>query len=229
VVGIKAAHYTRPDWGNIERALEAGRLAGVPIIVDFGEFRPERPFEELVTRRLRPGDIYTHTYLKDLPMLDAEGKVRPYLFEAQKRGVLFDVGHGGGSFWWKQAVPATRQGFWPDSISTDLHTGSMNAGMKDIVNVMSKFLNLGMPLDEVVRKTTWNPAHTIRHEELGHLSVGARADIAVLRIEKGDFGFLDVGGNRMRGSQRLGCELTLIDGRDVWDLNGRMHDDWDRR
>lgn len=228
VVGVKTAHYTGPEWTPVERAVAAGTAANMPVIVDFGTFRPERPFEDLVTKKLRPGDIYTHTYLDAVPMLDKAGKVRPYLFEARKRGVIFDVGHGGGSFLFRQAVPAVKQGFVPDSISTDLHIGSMNAGMKDMLNVMSKFLNIGMPLDDVILRSTWHPAREIKHEELGHLSVGAPADVAVLRVAKGNFGFVDVYGARMKGTQKLECELTLRDGRVVWDLNGITRTDWDK-
>src|SRR5579871_1903869 len=189
IIGIKTAHYAGPEWTPVERAVEAGTLAHIPVMVDFGEFRPERPFQQLVLNKLRPGDIYTHTYLGWVPMLDDQGRLLPYLLEARKRGIIFDVGHGGGSFLFRQAVPAMRQGFGPDSISTDLHIGSMNAGMKDMLNVMSKFLNIGMPLDEVILRSTWTPAREIRHEELGNLSVGAAADIAVLRVEEGHFGF----------------------------------------
>lgn len=108
VVGIKTAHYAGPEWTAVERAVEAGTLANIPVMVDFGEFRPERPFQELVLKKLRPGDIYTHTYIGAVPMLDAQARVLPYLFEAKKRGVIFDVGHGGGSFLFRQAVPAVR-------------------------------------------------------------------------------------------------------------------------
>ncbi len=228
VVGVKTAHYTGPEWTPVERAVEAGTAANIPVIVDFGTFRPERPFEDLVTKKLRPGDIYTHMYLGAVPMLDDAGKVRPYLLEARKRGVIFDVGHGGGSFLFRQAVPAVKQGFVPDSISTDLHIGSMNAGMKDMLNVMSKFLNIGMSLDDVILRSTWHPAREIKHEELGHLSVGAAADVAVLRVAKGNFGFVDVYGARMKGTQKLECELTLRDGHVVWDLNGITKTDWDK-
>jgi dihydroorotase len=226
IVGIKIAHYAGPEWIAVDRAVEAGRLAKLPVMVDFAEFRKERPFQQLVLEHLRPGDIYTHLYLGAVPMLDPEGKVLPYLFDARKRGVLFDVGHGGGSFQWRQAVPAVRQGFVPDSISTDLHVSSMNAGMKDMLNVMSKFLALGMSLEDVVARSTWNPAREIHQEELGHLSVGAAAAIAVLRLVKGDFGFLDARGTRMNGSQKLVAELTIRAGRVVWDLNGLAADDW---
>jgi len=122
---------------------------------------------------------------------DASGHVNPGLVEGRKRGVIFDVGHGGGSFAWRIAVPAIKEGFVPDSISTDLHVGSMNAGMKDQLNVMSKFLAMGLSLDDVVKQSTWNPAHEIKQEGLGNLSVGAGADVAVLRLESGDFGFVD--------------------------------------
>ena len=196
-------------------------------MVDFADFRPERPFQELVTSKLRPGDIYTHTYLRAVPMLDENGKVLPYLFAAQKRGVIFDVGHGGGSFSWAQAIPAVRQGFYPNSISTDLHVDSMNAGMKDMLNVASKFLNMGMPLDQVIARCTWNPAREIHREEYGHLSPGAVADIAVLRLEKGDFGFVDSARLRMAGTQKLGAEMTIKGGQVVWDLNGRSSAAWD--
>jgi len=228
VVGVKTAHYAAPDWTAVERAVEAGTIANIPVMVDFGEFRPERPYQELVTKKLRPGDISTHMYLGAVPMLDDEGKVLPYLFEARKRGVIFDVGHGGGSFLFRQAVPAVRQGFVPDSISTDLHNTSMNAGMKDMLNVMSKFLNIGMPLDDVIARSTWNPAREIKHEEVGHLSVGAPADVAVLRLEHGQFGFVDVNGARMRGDQKLVCEMTVRDGKVVYDLNGITREEWDK-
>ncbi len=228
VVGIKIAHYAGPEWIAVDRAVEAGKLAGLPVMVDFATFRPERPFQDLVLKRLRPGDIYTHTYLSAVPMLDDSGKLLPYLLEAQKRGVIFDVGHGGGSFSFRQAVPAVKQGFLPDSISTDLHVQSMNAGMKDMLNVMSKFLNMGVTLQEVILRSTWNPAREIHREELGHLSVGSPADIAVLRLESGSFGFLDASARRLRGNRKLIAELTVRNGRVVWDLNGLASEDWDR-
>jgi dihydroorotase len=228
VVGVKTAHYAGPEWTPVERAVEAAGMAGIPVMVDFGNFRSERPFQELVTKKLRPGDIYTHMYLGAVPMLDDHGRLMPYLFEARKRGVIFDVGHGGGSFLWRQAVPAMKQGFIPDSISTDLHIGSMNAGMKDMTNVMSKFLIMGMSLDEVILRSTWHPAREMKREDLGHLSVGAPADIAVLRLLKGDFGYVDTYGARKRGAEKLVCELTVRGGLVVWDLNGISREDWDK-
>jgi dihydroorotase len=226
IVGIKTAHYRGPEWDPVDRAVEAGKLAQVPVMVDFGTFRAERPFEDLVMKHLRPGDIYTHTYLGAVPMLDQNGKLRPYLLDAQKRGIIFDVGHGSGSFWYSQAEPATAHGFWPDTISTDLHAESMVRGMKDMTNVMSKFLNLGMSLQDAIGKSTWKPAQVIKRTELGHLSVGAPADVAVLRLHRGNFGFIDVRGGRKTGTQKLEAELTVREGRVVWDLNGISNVNW---
>ncbi|MBI3667958.1 MAG: amidohydrolase/deacetylase family metallohydrolase [Acidobacteria bacterium] len=228
IVGVKTAHYAGPEWIAVERAVEAGRMADIPIMVDFGTFRPERPYQQLVLEKLRPGDMSTHMYLGVVPMLDDEGKVLPYLAQARKRGVKFDVGHGAGSFVWRQAVPAIRQGWIPDSISTDLHVSSMNGGMKDMVTTMSKILNLGVPLEDVIKMSTVNPAVEIKRPELGHLTVGAGADVAVLRLMKGKFGFLDVRNARYYGTQKFECELTIRDGNVVWDLNGRAGEDWEK-
>lgn len=228
IVGFKTAHYSKPDWTAVDRVLEAGRLANLPVMVDYGRVLPERPHEEFYLKKMRPGDIYTHLYRPMDPTVDENGKVRPYLFAAKKRGVIFDVGHGGGSLVWRYAIPAMKQGFVPDSISTDLHVGSMNAGMKDIVNVMSKFLVLGMPLDEVILKSTWNPAKEIHREQFGHLSVGATADVAVFRLERGEFGFVDSDKLLMKGTQRLACEMTLMGGNVMWDLNGHSSEPWEK-
>lgn len=228
IVGIKTAHYQGPAWTPVEHAVEAGTRADVPVMVDFGKDHPERPIEDLVLRKLRPGDIYTHLYSGLRRELVATDRPNPALGEARARGVFFDVGHGAGSFRWRVAVPIVKAGFLPDSISTDLHTASMNAGMKDMLSVMSKFLALGVPLSEVIARSTWNPAKQIRQDTLGHLSVGAPADVAVLRVERGRFGFLDMDGARLRGSERLGCELTVRDGKVVYDLNGLAGTDWER-
>ncbi len=225
IVGFKTAHYTGPEWTPVEHAVEAGTMAHIPVMVDFGADWPQRPLADLVTQKLRPGDIYTHCY-SGLRHELIDGHVNPGMIEGRKRGVIFDVGHGGGSFAWRIAVPALQQGFLPDSISTDLHIGSMNSGMKDMLNVMGKFLAMGLPLDTVIADSTWNPAREIHHEELGNLSVGSPADVAVLRLENGRFGFTDMYGARMDGNQKLVCELTLRDGRVVYDLNGITRPDW---
>jgi len=227
IVGVKTAHFNGPEWKPIDQALEAGRAAKIPIMVDFGRAYPERSLAELVTSKFRPGDIFTHCYGGARGEL-IDGKVNPAILPAQKRGVIFDVGHGGGSFVFRTAVQAFKEGFYPNSISTDLHIGSMNAGMKDMLNVMSKIMALGMGLDEVIVRSTWNPARQIQHEELGHLSAGATADIAVLRLERGRFGFVDQNGGKLEGDKRLSCELTVKDGKVVYDLNGLTREHWDK-
>lgn len=224
IVGFKVAHYNGHEWTPVDRAVEAGKLSGLPVIIDFGGSNPPLSIKELYFDHLRPGDIYTHAfgqlgsreYIVDL---DSK-KVKPFVFEAQKRGIIFDVGYGGISFAYSQAIPALKDGFFPNTISTDLHTGSMNAAMKDMLNVMSKFMLMGMDLKEVIKASTWSPAQAIQREELGNLSVGAPADIAVLNLRKGNFGFFDYTGYRQEGLEKLECEMTVRDGKIVYDLNG---------
>ena len=229
VVGVKLAHFMGYDWTPTELAVEAGKIGSIPVMIDFGGSNPELPLDKLFLEKLRPGDIFTHAYAHvngRTPIVAENGKVRDYVFKAQKRGIVFDVGHGGGSFLFEQAVPAIQQGLKPDVISTDLHTGSMNGGMKNINNVMSKFLNMGLSIQEVIAATTSQPAKYIQRKDLGHLSVGGLADVTLLNIRKGDFGFIDTRGKRMKGNQKLECELTLRDGKVVYDLNGLASSDW---
>ena len=230
VVGVKLAHYTGPEWTPVDRLVEAGTLADIPVMVDFGGHEPELSMETLLLEKFRPGDILTHCYAHvdgRIPVVDEKGKLMPFALTAQKRGIIFDVGHGGGSFRFDQAVPAIKQGLKPNSISTDLHIGSMNAGMKDMLNVMSKFLNMGISLSEAVTMSTWNPAQYIKRTDLGHLTVGEVADITVLDLLEGDFGFVDVTKKKLTGNQKLECELTIREGQIVWDLNGLSSPMWD--
>ena len=130
------------------------------------------------------------------------------------------MGYGQISFAFSQAIPAVKSGFYPNSISTDIHAGSMNNSMKDILNIMSKFMAMGMSIEDVVKTVTWNPAKEIKHEELGNLSVGSIADIAILSVREAKFGFFDYTGYKIEGKQKLECELTIKGGRIVYDLNG---------
>jgi dihydroorotase len=232
LVGIKAAHYWG-DFSQVDKAVEAGKLANVPVMVDFGEHEPPNSIESLFMQHLRPGDIFTHTYsygpAKRETVVGENGKVKPFIFEAQKRGIVFDVGHGGGAFSWRQAVPAVQQGFKPNVISTDLHTQSMNGGMKDLSNVLSKFMAMGMTIQEVIARSTWAPATVINRKELGSLSIGSDADVAVFSLKKGDFGFMDIRGTRLKGTQKLETELTVRAGKIVWDLNGISAPPWDAK
>ncbi|WP_353182855.1 amidohydrolase/deacetylase family metallohydrolase [Parapedobacter lycopersici] len=220
IVGVKIGHYLGTDWTPFDRALEAASLAGVPLFVEC--HLPEYTLEDQL-KKMRPGDIITHTYeqvSERMPITDEQGKVRPFVLEARKRGILFDVGHGGAGFWFNQAIPAVQQGFYPDAFGMDLHRFSMNSGMKDMLNIMSKFLAMGMPLDEIIPAATWRAAEAIKRDDLGNLDVGAPADIAVLRIREGDFGFMDSGRETLKGTRKFEAEITVRAGRIVWDLNG---------
>jgi dihydroorotase len=224
IVGIKLAHFEGHDWTPTDRAVEAGTIANIPVMIDFGGSNPPLPIEELFSQHLRPGDIFTHCfgelgsreYIVDLKT----NKVKPFIYEARKRGIFFDVGYGGISFAYSQAIPAMKEGFMPNSISTDLHVGSMNDAMKDMLTCMNKFLAMGMPLHDVIQASTSNPAKEIKREELGNLSVGSGADVAVLNLREGKFGFFDYTGYKITADKKLECEVTIRAGKIVYDLNG---------
>jgi dihydroorotase len=220
VVGVKIGHFEGNDWAPFDRALEAGRLSKKPLFVEC--HLPQFSLEDQL-KKMRPGDIITHSFEKvdeRMPVVDEQGNLRTFVIEAKKRGVLFDLGHGGAGFWFSVAVPAMKQGLPPNTFGTDLHRFSMNAGMKDMLNVMSKYMAMGMKLNDVIQTATWNAAKAIKHEELGNLSEGSVADIALIRIRDGKFGFVDAGGNSIEGKQKFEAELTLRSGNIVWDLNG---------
>ncbi|MFC5412075.1 amidohydrolase/deacetylase family metallohydrolase [Larkinella bovis] len=232
VVGVKLAHFNGYDWTPTDRAVEAGKLIDKPVMIDFGGSKPTLPIEELFLKHLRPGDIFTHCFgqlATREPILDVTtNKLKPFVWEAQKKGLIFDVGYGGISFSFSQAIPALKGGFFPNTISTDIHTGSMNNAMKDMLNVMSKFLAMGMDLKSVIKASTWNPALAIKRPELGHLTEGSEADVAILDLldgkfavrDTGYFGYFDYTGYKIEGKQKLACEMTIRKGRIVYDLNG---------
>ena len=220
VVGIKIGHYEGSDWTPFENALTAGRKANVPLFVEC--HLPQYSLEEQLNR-MRAGDIITHSFEKvseRMSVVDDAGKIRPFVKKAQKKGVLFDLGHGGAGFWFSEAMPALQQGLLPNSFGTDLHRFSMNSGMKDMLNVMSKYLAMGMSKEDIILRATYAPAQSIKRNDLGQLSIGAIADVAVLGLRKGKFGFIDAGGNKIEGDHKFEAELTLREGKVVWDLNG---------
>ena len=225
IVGIKVAHFEGHEWTAVDHAVAAGQKANIPVMIDFGGSIPALSLEELFMKHLRKGDIFTHTFSSLYPSReeiidDSTGKVKPFVYTAREKGIVFDVGYGGISFAFSQAIPAVKSGFYPNTISTDLHTGSMNNAMKDMMSVMSKFLVMGMPLNEVIKASTWTPAQVIKKEELGNLSEGALADVTVFNIRKGDFGFFDYSGVKIKGKNKFECEATIRDGKIVYDLNG---------
>jgi dihydroorotase len=230
IVGIKSAHFTGPEWKPYEQAVKAGNIANIPVMIDFGARRIERPIYKLFSDYLRPGDIYTHTYSGERGEQDnVTGGVGKGLREARAKGIYFDVGHGQASFAWSVVIPLMRDGFPPDSISTDLHIESMNAGMKDMLNVGDKFLAIGWPLKDVVAAMTWHPAHEIKQDQLGNLSVGSIADVAVLRMDHGHFGFGDSYNSRVESNEKLVCELTIKDGKFVYDLDAMSGNPWNQK
>jgi dihydroorotase len=220
IVGTKIGHFHDADFTPVQKALDAGVREDVPVLIEC--HLPEIPLQ-VILDNLRPGDIFTHTYgrVNDRQsIMDEQGNLQPYVVKARQKGVYFDVGHGGGSFHFSEATPAARLGFWPDSFGTDLHRLSMNSGMKDMLNIMSKFLSLGMPLYEVIEAATIKPAMMLKRPDLGNLTVGSEADIAVLSLVEGQFGFIDSGGEVIEGSRKLQAEITIRAGKIVWDLNG---------
>ena len=233
-VGIKTAHYwTRlpwdaehPPWAAVDGAIAAGNLCKKPVMVDFWPRPPERSYQELILQKMRPGDIHTHVFAQQFPILDDNGKPNEFLHEARARGIIFDLGHGAGSFWFRNAVPAMQNGFSPDSISTDLHIRNVHGVVIDMQTTMSKLLNIGMPLQEVIMRSTVTPAREIGHPELGNLSIGAEADVAVFKLRQGDFGFVDCGHAKMLGDKKLECQMTLRAGAIVFDSDGLSAPKW---
>jgi dihydroorotase len=224
IVGIKAAHYVGPQWTPVEQAVKAGMIADIPVMVDFGGSTPPLSIEELFLKRLRPGDIFTHCFgqLTDRePIVDlSTNSVKPFVRDAQNKGIVFDVGYGTISFSLSQAIPAIKAGFYPNSISTDIHAGNINNSMKDMLHILSMFMALGMRVEDIVKASTWNAAREIKREELGHLSTGAVADIAIFNMREGDFGFFDYTGYKLKANKKLECEMTIRAGKIVYDLDG---------
>lgn len=229
IVGVKLGHYRGTEWTPMDRALEACRIANVPLFLEC--HLPNLPLEGILDR-MRPGDIYTHTFCTAVDrtcILDENGVVRPYVVAAQKKGIRFDVGHGGAMFHFAVAIPALKQGILPNSFGSDLHRFSMNSGMKNMLDIMSKFLNMGMTIQDIIYRATWNSALSINRPDLGQLSEGADADIAVLALRKGNFGFVDAGGNKMAGDRKFEAEMTIRAGKIVWDQDGLAAQDWTKK
>ena len=233
IVGVKTAHYWTKEawdaehvpWAGVDRAIECATVANVPLMVDFWP-RPERTYEDLILKKMRPGDIHTHVFAQQFPIILADGKLNPAIGDARARGVIFDVGHGAGSFWFRNAVPASKQDFIPDSISTDLHIGDYTTVSMN--NVMSKFLALGVPLVDVIRRSTVNPASEIHRSELGTLSIGKDADIAVLDLMHGHFGYVDCGVAKMDANAQLIARMTIRAGRILYDPSGLSMVQWEK-
>lgn len=227
IVGVKVAHFQGRGWESIDRGVEAARLSGSFCMVDQNS-KPTRPFDEML-KRLGPGDGVTHCFGYGKPIIGNDGKVKPHYLDARERGVIFDVGHGNNSFSFSMAKPSLEQGFPPDTISTDMHRSSLHTSRAQMTEVMSKFLAMGMPITEVVARSTWEPAKAINHTELGTLTPGAPADIAILEFQERPCGLSDSGptGYRiMKADGRLINQVTIKDGSVKFDYDGLSKDDW---
>ena len=238
IVGIKAAHYwaapnkfddLHPPWASVDKAVEAGALCGMPAMIDFQPNLPECPYPELITERMRPGDIHTHVFAQQFPIINKDRKVYDHMWKAREKGIYFDVGHGAGSFWFRNGLPALNDGFPPDTLSTDLHMGCIHGSVLSMLQLMSKFHNMGMPLQEVIMRSTNLPAKLINRPELGTLTVGKCADIAVIRKLTGDFGYIDCGGGKINGSSELNCCMTIREGKILYDGYGMAMPEWEKQ
>lgn len=189
---------------GLDRAIEAGKATGLPVMAHIGG----TPFDiEEALVRMRPGDIVTHAYTGWQPgaIVSDAGRLVPGAREARERGVRFDVGHGAGSFTWPVAEAALADGFRPDTISSDLHRFNIASPVHDLATTLSKFMLLGLSIDDVVAMATTAPATSLgtAGRTLGTLAVGAEADITLLRLEDGRFTLTDSAGTTREARQRL--------------------------
>src|SRR5215467_4429364 len=195
----------------LDIALEVAEQVGMPLMCHIDH--PPPSYEEVVGR-LRPGDILTHAF-RPFPnsAATAQGTVKKAVLEARERGVLFDIGHGKGSFAFKTARALLANGFAPDTISSDVHALCINGPAFDQVTTMSKFLCMGMPLAEVIAASTVNAAIALKRPELGSLKPGSVGDATILSVKDGRFDYVDVVGEHMTGDRRIVSEGVVIAGR----------------
>lgn len=239
IIGFKTAHYwtNKPyddihtPWASVDAVAEAGRRANLPVMYDFFprpalDGYPARSYRELIIEKMKPGDIHTHCYARHIPVLDEKGKVNQDILKAQESGRIFDLGHGAGSFVYRNAVPAFEQGYYPNTISTDLHNYNTCGPVVDMLNVMSKIRSMGMPLYELVRRCTINPARVINRPDLGSLSEGKIADISVFEELTGDFTYLDTSGGKKKGDKMFRQTVTIAEGKVAYDPYGLSYPFW---
>ncbi len=224
LVGVKTAHFGPPGWIAVERAVAAGRLADVPVMLDSSVYSNSgRDTRTKVLEKMRPGDIHTHAYNDHQVEITSRftGKVQPWMWEARKRGVLFDLGHGGGSFLWPVASAAMAGGFPPDTLGTDLHTGSILSLRVNVLNTRTKLMALGMSVEDAVARATVNPAKAIRRfPAIGTLGEGREADIAVFEMRQGVFALVDSIHKKLTATRNLAGVMTIRAGRIVFDRDG---------
>jgi dihydroorotase len=215
IVGIKVrvGRHASGDQGvaPLDIALQVAEETGLPLMAHIDE--PPPSYEDVIAR-LRPGDVLTHAF-RPFPNSPAtvQGTVKPAVLAARKRGVLFDIGHGMGSFAFKTARAMLANGFAPDTISSDVHAMCINGPAFDQVTTMSKFLCLGMSLSDVIKASTANAAFALKRPELGSLKPGSAGDASLLTVEEGRFDYVDVVGEHLEGQQRIFSRGVVINGR----------------
>ena len=215
VVGIKVRvglHASGTQGSNVLGiALQVAEEAALPLMCHIDH--PPPSYEEVV-ERLRPGDILTHAF-RPFPNSPAtmQGTVRPAVLDARKRGVLFDIGHGFGSFSFKTARAMIANGFYPDTISSDVHALCINGPAFDQVTTLSKFLAMGIPLRDVIAMSTVNAATALGRPQLGTLKPGAPGDATLLSLREGEFDLFDTIGEHVTAKQRLFSEGVVLGGR----------------
>jgi dihydroorotase len=215
IVGIKVrvGRHASGDQGiaPLTVALQVAEETGLPLMAHIDE--PPPSYEDVVDR-LRTGDVLTHAF-RPFPNSPAtiQGTVRPAVLAARRRGVLFDIGHGMGSFSFRTARAMLANGFQPDTISSDVHALCINGPAFDQVTTMSKFLCLGMDLPSVIRASTVNAAFALKRPELGSLRPGSVGDATVLAIEDGNFDYMDVVGEHLEGHHRIASRGVVIGGK----------------
>ncbi len=193
-----------------EHAIQVADETGLPLMVHIDE--PPPSYAEVV-ERLRPGDVLTHCFrpFPNTPVTP-DGKVRPEVLAARQRGVLFDIGHGMGSFSFKVARIMLNNGFYPDTISSDVHALCINGPAFDQVTTLSKFLNLGMSFPEVIRTTTENAALALSRPDIGNLKPGSIGDVAILSVDEGEFNYVDVVGETLAGDKKVNVQGVVLAG-----------------
>lgn len=214
ILGVKARIDKDTTRGTDIRPLQLAReladKVDLPLMVHIGQGPPWLP--EIV-QYMKPGDILTHCFTgHPNKIVDNDGAVLPFIQELHDAGVILDIGHGAGSFSFITAEAAIKQGFLPDVISTDIHQMAIQGPMFDMPVTLSKFLSLGMTLEQVIEATTAKPAKAMRKPELGSLKPGSAADVALFRIDEDDFTFQDIFMNERKGTQLLVNTATLVDG-----------------
>jgi dihydroorotase len=208
-VGLRASG--RSGAAPLDIALQAASEAGLPLMCHIDE--PPPSYEE-VLERLRPGDVLTHAFrpFPNAPV-DPQGRVKPMVLRARERGVRFDIGHGKGSFAFKTARAMLANGFYPDTISSDVHALCIDGPAFDQVTTLSKFLCMGMPLNDVIAASTVNPAMALKRPELGSLKPGSIGDASILSVRQGSFDYVDVVGEHFEGNERIIAEAVVLGGR----------------